>query len=177
MLHTKTLLDLAQAVREHFQVVFNQLDPVQPSQNLSKSRNSVNSKNLLHENVQQNAKFSPYQPQWNGHFAFAFAVFVYSLVDVNFGLLYEATGQLTLKLSELQTSPYIIFHQVVPRVLWAETDNLLLLNAATTTTLLAILVFKSRWPERAKLFLKEQGVIVVDGQGKLFDKNPNIFKF
>lgn len=160
MLHTKILFDFYQVTKQHFQILFDQLDPVQ--------LNSLPTKNDKEIQFYSNgSKENPQnKPIWNFHFAFAFFVFVYSVLDINFGILYEATGRLTPNLTQFRTSPYIIFHQVVPKALWAETDNLLILNATTTTILLAILIFKSSWPEKAKLYRKEQGPLVVDDQGK-----------
>jgi len=55
------------------------------------------------------------------HCTFAIAIVLFTGAYGWFGLHYEATGHM-VTLSSLSTSPYIIVHQMMPRIIWPQID-------------------------------------------------------
>ena len=146
----------------HFNALFDQLDAVQK---VDWNRRKPAAEN---NNSASNGSTTNYT------FLSILIVFVTLFVDSILGLQYEYAP--TFDLRDLPTSPYIMLHQIPPKLMWLQTDMLMLSNTITTAVVYAILVRHWQLAERYRIYPLNNGQnLIVDSRG-LFGKFPGSLK-
>ena len=85
------------------------------------------------------AKASQKQNQkTSAHFLIAFLTFTFFFIEGNFLLQLEYTSTIHLSPIYLQHCPFIMLHQMTPRIMWFQTDMVMLSNSLATFFTLAL---------------------------------------
>lgn len=137
-------------LRTHLFIMFGHLD-------------LVRSRTLEEEEVQLDGPGIPRK-----HFQFVTLAFLALLFDLLFGLSYEYAQDGKYEWKLLLDSPYIIWHQMIPPVVWGQVDLMFIISSVTVVAMMVNLCRQHSVPRRFKVYPMggEAVQFCVDGQGK-----------
>lgn len=125
-------------------------------------------KNLdaVRSHVERPTKLSSY----NSHFIILLITFIFFFIEGNFILLYEHVGYVSFNLTYLRQTPYIMLHQITPKMVWNETDNCLLVDTLTSAIIFALMIFHYNIPDRVRYYrwINDEQRLINDQKGKNF---------
>ena len=91
-------------------------------------------------------------------------IFILIFLDSIFGLEYEYSDNFNIR--NIPTSKYIFLHQIPIKIMWTQTDPLMLSNTFTTFMVYIILYRYSFLPERYRIYpLNYRKNVIVDSKG------------
>ena len=195
--HTYALLIHMDAVRMDDDLVMMH----QHSENNNNNNNKICNKNENHchnhdTNFLIDHHSNTLSSLFNRHYAIAFILFIIILTEGTIGLQYEhsifehnkninnikdSNISITIIFQNFSQSRYIMFHQMLPPILWLYTDMIMVANCLASILVYGIMMFKSNIPDRFKLYChnyhsnyiqlehqcQNNCVIQVDNRGKL----------
>ena len=91
-------------------------------------------------------------------------IFVTTLADSVLGMQYAHADHFSIW--DIPTSPYIALHQVAPRIMWWQSDMIMIGTTLVTVLVYGYLVGHSNLPERYRLYPINGGKnLVIDSKG------------